>query len=122
MTLYKFNKDIDMTQLKLMKELQTANRHGIKYFIIGDLSEKVTGFKRGEQISSIIASLNKLKESNVRILIKNTYENIDFYKIILNKVPGIGFSFDKGNALKYSTNTIEEWLEFTDSVNDFAQV
>jgi len=118
--LYKFNEEIESINLKLMQELETANEHGIKYFIVGDLSEKVTGFKRGERMSTIITTLNKLKKTNIKISIKNTFEDINFYKRILEKVPNIGFTFDKENAEQFSNNSIEEWNEFIDSLNVYS--
>jgi len=112
--LYKFADTTESLNLQILQELASASAKGFKYFVIGDISDKVTGFQRGSLMSNVITNLKHLKdETTITLAITNTYEDINFYKVILEKVPGVCFQFDKTSAEKYSTNSIEEWEEFT---------
>lgn len=111
--LYRFDERNENLSLKILEEIKDARAKGIKYFVIGDISDKTTGFQRGSIMSNVITNLKKLKEqTDVVLVIKNTFEDINFYKIILNKVPGVKFQFDEDFALKYSSNDLSEWKEF----------
>lgn len=113
--LYKFNEEATNLHDNLVEEIKMAVKNGDDYFVIGDISERTSGFVRGSLMSNIIVNLQELANNgadNIRIAIKNTYEDLDFYSYVLEKVPGIYFCFDKEFALKYSKNSLDEWNEF----------
>jgi len=98
---------------------QKLKKDGNKYVVISDEVERKTGFARGSVMSVVINNLKviKAKQPNVRVAIKNTTEDLDFYSLILRKLPYVYVVFDKDCADRYSKNTIDEWLEFTNAHN-----
>jgi len=98
---------------------QRLKKNGNKYVVIGDEIERKTGFARGSVMSVVINNLKFIKNSqpDVRVAIKNTTEDLDFYSAILRKLPDVYFIFDKDYADKYSKNSMDEWQEFTNTHN-----
>ena len=111
--LYKFEEKTENLNMQILEAMANASQQGFKYFVIGDISQKVTGFQRGSLMSNVISNLKQIKKnSQIKVAITNTYEDINFYKVILEKVPGVYFQFDKAHAEKYSSNSLEEWESF----------
>lgn len=97
---------------EIIDELRKATMSGKEIFVVGEVTERSSGFHRGSLLSSVIFSLKKLKErSNIKICLKNTFEDLDFYSRILEKVPGVYFHFDAESAVKYSRNSLDEWQD-----------
>lgn len=96
----------------LMNLEKTIN--GTNYVVIGEELERKTGFARGSVMSVLINNLKKIKatQPNIRVAIKNTTEDLDFYSQILRKVPDVYFMFDRDYAVKYSRNSLDEWTQF----------
>lgn len=95
--------------------LENIEQNGNNYVIVGSEIERKTGFARGSMMSVLINDLKKIKETqpHIRVAIKNTTEDLDFYSHILRKIPDLYFVFDREYAEKYSTNSTDEWLQFT---------
>jgi len=116
--LYNFNEKSSNLQNNLVDEFMCAMSNGTECFIIGDISERTTGFVRGSLMSNLIVNLQELAnntKNGIRIVLKNTNEDLDFYSKILEKVPNIYFHFDRESAVKYSNNTLDEWHMFLNS-------
>lgn len=94
----------------IVGELMKATLSGKEIFVVGEVTERTSGFHRGSLLSSLVSNLKKLKESsNIKICLKNTFEDLDFYSRVLEKVPGVYFHFDEESAKKYSRNSLDEW-------------
>ncbi len=99
--------------------MQRLKKNGNRYVVIGDELERKTGFARGSVMSVVINNLKLVKQNqpDVRVAIKNTTEDLDFYSLILRKLPDVYFAFDKDYADKYSNNSMDEWIEFKNTHN-----
>jgi hypothetical protein len=118
--LYNFNAKNPSLADNIVEEIRQAAESGNEYFVIGDISERTSGFVRGSLMSNLVVSLQELTNNakdGIRIAIKNTYEDLDFYSYVLNKVPGVYFQFDEEYAVKYSKNSLDEWNEFLNRTN-----
>ena len=115
MKFFKFDEYSDNLYVEISNEIDNAKMNGKDIFIIADSSGVTNGFKKGFVLSNIIMNLRKVNSEGINIAIKNTFGDITFYKVILEKVPNIHFVFDKECAGKYSKNTIEEWNDFIKS-------
>ena len=116
--MYKFDDASETLSSQILTEIATAKKCGIEYIVIGDLSKKTNGFKRGSILSNLVYQLNNIKSNTpIKIGIKNTYEDINFYKTILEKVPNLEFHFDMNNAQKYSSDTLASWNTFINEIN-----
>lgn len=118
--LYKFNDKSPNLKDNLIQEIRQAVEAGAEYFVIGDISERSSGFVRGSLMSTLIVNLKELANTantGIRIVLKNTYEDLDFYSHILEKVPGVYFYFDEEYAVKYSKNSLDEWNDFLRRTN-----
>lgn len=95
-------------------KLQKLEKNGTNYVIVGDEIERKTGFERGSVMSVFINNLKKIKETqpHIKVAIKNTTEDLDFYSHILRKLPDVYFMFDRDYANKYSKYSIDEWVKF----------
>lgn len=101
--------------------LQKIEKNGTSYVIIGNEIERKTGFERGSIMSIFINNLKKFKKTQpgIKIAIKNTTEDLDFYSCVLRKLPDLYFMLDKDYATKYSKYSIEEWSKLA---NDYSIV
>lgn len=118
--LYNFNEKSPNLRDNLIEEIRSAINDGSEYFVIGDVSERTSGFVRGSVMSNLIVNLQELANNatnDIRIVLKNTYEDLDFYSHILEKVPGVYFQFDEEYAVKYSKNSLDEWNAFVRKTN-----
>ena len=118
--LYNFNEKLPNLRDSLVDEIRVAVENGSEHFVIGDISERTHGFVRGTLMSKLIVSLQELTnstQSDIKIVLKNTYEDLDFYSKILEKVPNVYFHFDEESAIKYSKNSLDEWNSFINNSN-----
>ena len=117
--LYNFNGKTNELTDNLVEAIRNAIDNGEEYFVIGDISERTSGFVRGSLMSNIIVSLQELTNNakGIRIALTNTYEDLDFYSYVLDKVPNVYFHFDEEHAVKYSRNSLDEWTEFVNARN-----
>ena len=95
-------------------KLQKMEKNGTSYVVVGDEIERKTGFERGSVMSIFINNLKKIKEAqpNLKVAIKNTTEDLDFYSHILRKVPDVYFMLDTDYANRYSKYSMDEWVAF----------
>ena len=100
-------------------KLQKLEKNGTNYVVFGDEIERKTGFERGSVMSVFINNLKKIKETqpNIKVAIKNTTEDLDFYSHILRKLPDVYFMFDREYANKYSKYSMDEWTKFASDHN-----
>ena len=118
--LYNFNSKNNDLKDNLVEEIRNAIENGAEYFVVGDISERTSGFVRGSLMSNLIVNLQELTnnaKNGIRIALTNTYEDLDFYSYVLEKVPGVYFHFDEEHAVKYSKNSLDEWNEFLSKTN-----
>lgn len=118
--LYNFNERSKVLTTNLVNEIRQAVEKGDENFVIGDISEKTTGFVRGSLMSNLIVNLQELTnktQNGIRIALKNTHQDLDFYSKVLEKVPNVYFCFDKDLAVKHSNNSLDEWNEFVTRTN-----
>jgi hypothetical protein len=95
-------------------KLQKMEKNGTNYVVVGEEIERKTGFERGSVMSMFINDIKKIKETqpNMKVAIKNTTEDLDFYSHILKKVPDVYFMFDRDYANKYSRYSMDDWMKF----------